>query len=408
MRRHVTSRVVLLLVIGLVSSLTFQGTRARSSVNSVDRTAEPVIVKGSQLVAFNAAPVGQIFVYAYTNSSWAQIRFQVDEKDAAGKYVGTEDQLLDANDELVFMAKDTGERAPDGTLIPGEASAPLKIGVMNPLVPAARGWVYVVRSATLTQTFTGDYVSFDAGSHQITGETYKVGFALSQQPPKTKRYLDFVSLNGGPDILDRSPKFRGCFGNLCLINEDSFVPLDDGVVKDGPVRLIMRGGQVLAYGSTISWAIVIEDIGEINNLRTTTDFSDLAIGATMYNAVTPAGGVMVDGTADTIPATPVSSWWQLSTDSGTIIQAADIGSLGGTVTNLYRDSVANDPFDTGDKRHYGDIGFSVDQPNQSITFVFSLYMLTGPQQNIGSTYAEYFKQPLAALTNYVYLPTVQR
>lgn len=407
MRRHLTSQVVL--VLGLVTALTLQQTRAQSSVSSVDRTAEPVIVNGSQLMAANGAPVSQIFVYAYTNNSWAQIRFQVDEKDTGGKYVAAEDQLFDTNDELVFMAKDAGERAPDGELIPGEASAPLKLGVVNPLNPAARGWVYVVRSATLTQTFSGDYVSFDAGSHQITGETYKVGFALSQQPPKTKRYLDFVTLNGGPDILDRSPKFRSaCFGNLCGINEDTFTPLDDGVIKDGPVRLIMRGGQVLAYGSTISWAIIIEDTGEVNNLRTTTDFSEQAIGSTMFSAVTPAGGVTVDGTADTLPETPASPWWQLSTDSGTIIQVADIASLGGTVKNIYRDTAANDPFDTGDKRHYGDIGFSVDQPNQSITFVFSLYMLAGRQQNVGNTYAEYFKQPLAAMTNSIYVPSVQR
>ena len=400
MQRRLFSQGVLLLVVGIVSSLTFQQTRARSSVSAIDRTIEPVIVNGSQLAAFNGAPVGQIFVYAFTNGTWAQIRFQVDEKNADGAYVAVEDGQFDANDELVFMAKDGGDAI--GPRTPpnngqGVGATWYEVAASNP-ANRSSSYVYVVRSTDLSQTFTGDYVSFDATSHRITGESYRIGFAsAASDPTRTKSYLDYLTLGSGANILDRSPKFRLC-NRVCFYNEE-VGQFDDEVIKDGPVRLIARNGRFLAYASMANVSINIPTTLNASIMRVSNDFNAAASGSTLYNQVSPAAGVTVDGQPESLPETPFSPWWQLSTSTGTIIQVLDVSPIGGTPSNYYLDSAdQTDATDTGDKRHYGDIGFSIASPNETFTFKFALYMLSGRQPNIGSTYASYFSQPLSVTT----------
>ncbi len=213
-----------------------------ASVKTLNRDLEPVIVTGAAISAFAGAPVDQLFVYAYTDGVWTQIPAQVDEVTASGTYTDTEDSLLDANDEVVFMAVDLGDQAPadphsaDGFPI---VARWYEIEVTAPLSPTHKGWAYLVHSASLTPTFTTDYVSFDASLHRINGAMYHVGYATPRP------WMDYLTLSGSvADILDRAPKTRLCFGVLCF-NENLASDLQDDLIKDGPVRLIVRGGRVL-------------------------------------------------------------------------------------------------------------------------------------------------------------------
>ena len=54
-------------------------------VETLDRELEPVIIKGSDVIFLNGAPVEHLFVYTYTGTGFGgQIPIQVDEVTASG------------------------------------------------------------------------------------------------------------------------------------------------------------------------------------------------------------------------------------------------------------------------------------------------------------------------------------
>ncbi len=362
-----------------------------ASVKTLDRDLEPVIITGTAISAFAGAPVDQLFVYAYTDGIWTQIPAQVDEVTATGAYTTTEDGLLDANDEVVFMAMDLGDQAVG--MVPTADGQPIsalwyEIEVTDPISPTRKGWAYLVHSSVLTPTFTADYVSFDPIQLRINGLNYHLGFAPSRP------WLEYLSFGDSEtDILDRTPKLRLCLGEACWFTEDNTPNVEDDLIRDGPVRAIMRSGRAQAYGTMATWTIPVPIILFANIVRFSTDFNSAATGATFYNAVVP-DGVTVDGIPDDVPATPPSPWCQLSTSMGTIIQAADNSPIGGTQVNYYVDDATTDTADTGDMKHYADAGISATNPNRSFTYTFAFYFLSGSQPNIGDVYQAYFMQPL--------------
>jgi hypothetical protein len=388
--------VLLSLVVALVgifvvlTSLVMAG-NGSATAKTLNRDLEPVIITGTAISAFDGVSVDQLFVYAYTDGVWTQIPAQVDEVTATGAYTTTEDGLLDANDEVVFMAMDLGDQAVG--MAPTADGQPIsalwyEIEVTDPISPTRKGWAYLVHSTVLTPTFTADYVSFDPIQLRINGINYHLGFAASRP------WLEYLSFGDSEtDILDRTPKLRLCLGEACWFTEDNIADVEDDLIRDGPVRAIMRSGRARAYGAMATWTFPVPIILFANNIRFSTDFNSAASGATLYNAAVP-DGVMVDGIPDDVPATPPSSWWQLSTSMGTIIQAADNSPIGGTQINYYVDDATIDTADTGDMKHYADTGISAANPNRSFTYSFAFYLLSGSQPNIGDTYEAYFMQPL--------------
>ena len=391
MNRHRKSRATpqrLTLILLVLSTVVVGASRAGTpSSRTLDRDLEPVIVSGAALGAFQGASTDEIFVYGYTAGQWEQLPAQIDEVSATGTYTTTEDSLLDANDELVFMAMDLGDRAP-GPVPAAGVRKWYEIEVTDPSEPSHQAWAYVVHSAVLTPTFVADYVDFDTFLHRIKAADYNLGFATP------KPWMDYFTFNGSVvDILDRAPKNRLCYGELCL-NESLFPELQDDLIVDGPVRLIIRNARVLAYGSMASWTIPVADTSGASSIRFSTDFNSAATGATYYNAAVP-NGVTVDGIPDSVSPELLSSWWQISTDGGTLIQVADTASIGGTQSNYYLDDSNWDQTDTGDKRHYGDTGVYINDPELSFTYIHSLYILPGRQPNVGQKHAAHFSQPLS-------------
>lgn len=371
---------------------------------TLDRDLEPVIVSGAKVGAFLGFPVDQLFVYSYSGGVWEQMPAQVDEVTASGAYTTTEDSVLDANDEIVFMAKDLADQALAGDPITASLGISVpwyEIEVTDPINPTKKGWAYLVGSSTLTPTFTADYVDYDLQFHRIKGATYGLGIAIPRP------YFDYLALNGGDDILDRT-KTRLCFSRTwCPIDEDHLPgdpQIEDDLIEDGPVRVIVRGGKGLAYHSMVRWTRPISGPGWIQpHVRFSTDFNEQASGATYYNAVVP-GGVVVDGEADTVAEEPLSPWFQLSTDNGTLIQVGDTTSMGGKQYNYYEDDSTYDEHDTGDGKRYADTGVFTKNPNQFFTYTFALYSLPGAQPNLGATYAAFFTQPLSARASLQGLP----
>ncbi len=103
--------------LALILGLAVTGAPAQAQPNvpsaglSTARAEDPVEVVGSALPDLAGAPIAELALYAFNGSTWAPIPFQIDERDGSNTYVASEDGLLDANDVLVFMARDAGSAA---------------------------------------------------------------------------------------------------------------------------------------------------------------------------------------------------------------------------------------------------------------------------------------------------------
>ena len=52
-----------------------------------------------------------------------------------------------------------------------------------------------------------------------------------------------------------------------------------------------------------------------------------------------------------------------------------------------------DNSDTGDRRRYGETGYTIVGPNRNLTYTLALYMLAGRQPNVGAQVARYYTDP---------------
>jgi pimeloyl-ACP methyl ester carboxylesterase len=389
---------LLALVVGLggvgAAVVTLSATGSAVAAQGLGRDKDPVVISGTVISALVGFPVDELFAYVYRDGHWTQIPAQIDEVTATGSYTSTEDGLFDFNDEIVFMAADLGDQAPLG--VPITASLPVSNGwyqieVTDPQSPTQTGWAYLVHSTVLTPSAAADYVDYIPGLHRIYGVDYRMGFGAAHIG------VDWLMLGDSTiEILDRTKIRVDCtIPILCPLTDGTLPPVPDDVITDGPVRVIARGGQVLAYGSMLRWAspFSFPTLPSVT-LRLSTDFNPAASGAIYYNAVVTEG-VTVDGITDTVPATPRSPWWQLSTVSGTLIHIADTTSIGGTQSNYYVDDSAWDESDTGDRRHYGDTGVSIENPSFPFTYTVTIYFLRGSQPNVGATYEALYTHPLS-------------
>ena len=392
--------VALALIAGQVSADTV-------TPRTIQRELAPVIVRGDDLSALHGASVDSLFVYHHTGGNWEQIPFQVDRM-AGGVYTDTTDGMLGPMDEIVFMTADLGDRSALVGITSALAISPTwyQVEVTDPLSPTLKGWAYIVRSESLTKTFTQTYASFDIGSSQIRSERYALGFADSHPG------FEYLALNdSGTDILDRTKiRLRTVLGT---VTEDDIGPEPIDLTKDGPVRVIARGGAVIGYHGIIKMSIVYPLPMGVTGARLSTDFNADVASSTFYNANIP-GGVTIDGNPDTVAPTPLSTWWQVSGDTGTLVQVADPSGVGGIQTNYYKDDDTLNPSDPGDNKSYGDTGIKVNSPHATVVY-HSVYAVLPPNQpNVGAAYAARVAYPVdVAVTTPVgtvqfYLPVVMK
>jgi len=414
-----------------------QDSLRRSDVEGLTRSQEPVVISGDQMPLFDGAALDDLSVYAYAGAAWQQIPFQFDEVDASGTYT-VENGLVDANDELVFMAMDLGAQATASDWITDTGSQSyhrFEIQVSDPLNPGQQGWAYVYRSATLSLTPPADYVSWDAASQRLVGGTYALGFNSTVHAA-----MDSMELHGsGVDALDRG-KIR--IDATCwigpipisqtldeedLVGSTDYTPDIDGTIRAGGGTSYGRGGSSWAYHSLYRsyFTMNIDDLAppppctalSINEVRLSSDWLDPAttgMAPAIYYDNNGGAGLAIDGVPDNVPSSPVTTWKQVSGGQGTIVQVVDVTVGAGQLSNYYKDDQAVDPNDTGDGRSFGDAGFVVDDPAGQVSAEMITFFLDAGQPNVGLTYQSYHENPLEVVTTaqsyglryYVYVPLV--
>lgn len=412
MKGRTIQSTVLSLFVGLTAFafiwLGLHQARANSPAGSeaqLGRPEDPVVVTGDELPLFDGQPIDEMVLYKFSSGSWAPIPFQIDERanDITGTYVVFEDGLLDANDELVFMAKDAGEMA--GSSWPADMEAQqnprYQIAASDPLSPANMGTAYLYRSTTLPAS-PDSYVDWNEGLQTVTTISYTAAFS-----PSSFVGLADLTVNGnGVDILDRQKIRITAF--IISLNEEDLITLITPTISIpvvGPVRGVANGGafNVSIYGSRLEFFVVFDTSSlpiSIDDIRTSFDLKDSAVTGISNYYDSNGTAAAIDGLPDAVPGSPRFDWYQASGSVGGLVMAVPVlNTGGGSVTNYYKDDSAVDAGDTGDQQSYGDTGVFITNPGSEVELALVSYILPpGSTANVGQEYFDRATNPLTAAT----------
>jgi len=212
---------------------------------------DAIVIKGKQLPARAlGAKIESLRVCASRAGSLTAIPFQIDKYDKNGKVIpraGPKAQpetykgALEAADELVFMAHDMGAQSA-GAKLEGCAE-PVGI-IATDGKSGAKGFAYLFSCTKGPPLSKTRYVRWDGAKRTVTTDLYRMGWQK-----KFSYYYDYISINNGPNILDRL-KVRITVGLGKLrktYSEENFIPALRGY-NDGPVRVVYDCDQKLDLG----------------------------------------------------------------------------------------------------------------------------------------------------------------
>jgi hypothetical protein len=417
-------------------------------LKTLDRNFEPVVVPGWAFPEFDAASISiqsnELFLYAYRANSqtWEQIPFQFDERNLAGGYFNPNiDEVagLDDNDELVFMAKDAGDRNLVSWIdnLESRGFVRYEIRLLDPLAPDKIAWVYLYRTRTLGfAPNLADYIQYfeptnaNLAADKIVSPFYELTNAANGFP---QDLVIPVSAGGsGVDLLDRL-KFRARASLIVNvnINEDNIrfeVGRDDSVrVREGRVRVIRELEATLVVDIPVPFVpdqifpfstppvfyypysarveIRVPTLGDasVSSGRMSFDLNENAVGMKFVSANNPEPGFTVDGAANETPnrqvdnVLPGNNWVYVNGAQGTFVHRFPLQTNVGGKRDLYfKDNSGNDNGDTGDRKSYGDVGIDITEGiSPPFTLSYQGYFLDKNQpSSTGSQIAAFEQNPI--------------
>lgn len=330
----------------------------------LNRPADPVVMRGENVPTLIGAAPGELVAWRHTATGWEQVPVQVDERAVVdfGKiynqaligvtdtfytdpntYTGTDpDATFDAGDEIVFMAKDTGEYAPGtATEPPGvRPGSGVEVRITDPLDSSRVGYLYLFRQTGGLDPGAGrPYVTYN---FSLNNGTYLTSYNLQSGPnPENSsassayyrhhfsdRWVDdelnVTASNGsgtatGVDILDRHKTMYQ--PGDCRRTEDTFSNGKGAFVtnKSGPVRAIrsymgansgdytQREHLFYERRQDMATFLRVHELGGIGDIF---DYSPAAAGMSYYNDLNQ-NGALVDGAPETLASGPIR--WELLT-----------------------------------------------------------------------------------------------
>jgi len=164
----------------------------------------PVIIKGEEVPAILNQPIKDYSIMSVRGGQLVPVPFQIDEKDTKGfvylegnaKLEGTKD-VIDPNDEVVFMYRDTSEARYDAETMSIEQGEVVKEFEFN--LDNKQRFVYLVKNSK--QRSKSEYVSYDFDTS--TAKSYFYGFRT--QTDNFLMFEDFYANVGdkqGARVLD--------------------------------------------------------------------------------------------------------------------------------------------------------------------------------------------------------------
>ena len=362
------------------------------------RDYEPVVMTGNAISGFLGENVDHIFCYAYhaDDEKWVQIPSQIDEKDDSSHvWVPSPNNVLDANDEILFMARDMGDRTPHPwTWIDDQesrANSRFEIKVEDPNVPGAEAYIYVFLSSAIQDTATG-YMQYtpanpSAADDVASGASYIQGHNVAGIPDRWE--IPVAAGGNGTDLLDRQKAriYGLLYGFIVLdVNENilydpeepTMLPPEVEVVT-GKVRVSRRVWyDVLSlYRFAIPYyfypysveckgasGTIKPSLINTSLIRTSFDLTSNANGMTFHNNFN--SDISVDGSPDEVNTQilfkPDYNWNMFTGDQGTIVMTYTANQIGTTELYYYDNSAGGSgdgKDDTGDGESWGDTGILI-------------------------------------------------
>lgn len=358
---------------------------AGCDTSTLDRPDQPVVLTGAALPGLVGAVPGRIVAFAHSRPggtpTWAQVPVQVDERKVVdfgrhptsstqvgtpgrvygtttdsgvtalqytdtGTFVGADsDPAFDADDELVFMASDSGgvprsdETTEPAGVVPGSG---VRVQLTDPLGDNQFGWIHLFRSTGALAPGAGlDYVNYD---FNLTSGPYMTTYKRAAGPnPETSvvtgadyearlrdRWDDaYWTITAGDatgvDILDG---YKSQFPGTCGRSNVTFQSGEGAFAAniDGPVRAIRSyvGANSGPYTQRTNFFYrdrqeIVTDlrVHAISGIQDYLDYSLAAEGMIYANSEHPDGAV-IDGVDDPIgPELP--SWELVVGDPGSVV-----------------------------------------------------------------------------------------
>ncbi|MDD4308297.1 MAG: hypothetical protein PHU53_05765 [Thermoplasmata archaeon] len=421
---------------------------------------EPVVCLGSQFASYvtNMRDVDNIFVWAWRDGGWKQVVFQIDEANGTfirkdtGTAIGIHKNFyipdngwLDNDDEISFMANETGDRVNVPIWAPGANTTiqRYEITVTDPLDTTKKGWVYLFYHDTPPAWTTVDYVSWTESTNYLNAYGYSIDYFDDDARQVAFNDMRVKPAIGGDntDLVDRDKKVvnvavtiepvrseystsdRGIETYYSGLDNDQQYYHDYGI-KDGAVRVVkhLRWG----FGSADFFDITdkmgfrshneykyysnmyVED--EYILVQTTgaksqyyyrsVDHTSAAGAMTYYNSQSGTGTINGNTGDDSVPTT-LMLWDQVSSAHGSYFTRYKPATFSGEATNPITKTTrwidnsaatdtdgAREGYENG---RYGEHGIYMDNPNSIYYWGtgrsnYYVYFLPANSPNVGASY----------------------
>ncbi len=326
---------------------------AESQKRGLSRTEDFVVLHGRDLPALKGAKVGSLRLYS-CRAGCKPVPVQVDKVDALGRYVFPQDKnrdrdgkLLDDNDEISFMAGDSGDRMGPGQR-PAGATRGTELELRDP-VDGGLGWVYLVEvPGSKPPEGLADYVDYrvEDGVVYIRSKRFELGYRVG------RINYDHLRMRTAGGALSENVLDRQLVGmeailagerGLKLSAPQSIIKVEDIAVIDGPVRVIVDeimnmhlGAISFQYGSELF--MTFYRCGQNNEVDFkfpaagnalfksllfywSLDFNKDVVGSYYLDANHAAPLPIRDEKRRGVPADRPHFWWGLYGPKGAVLQA---------------------------------------------------------------------------------------
>lgn len=346
---HVRLGITRLGFVGILLRLT-AATAGVAEPKTLTRFHDPVIVDTGILKGLSDHRTASYRLMRARAKLVEPIPFQFDARDDDGLIfsgVSTADgSVFDDDDELVFMAKDTGDRV-DRAALPPESDESLQIEVFDP-VDGSRGWAYLVHFPGQAPAASPvRYATFDVQANEAKATFYQLTYAPGRSFFTNMRIMPAGGGNGGRLMNRMKVRVRPTLSLLVTtwspeFTEESFAVTIDGV-KNGPVRAIRRVRQSLDLGEhfpqgpsgtvytyyylssfttpsvfSIPW-IVLKALRDFE-FEGVSDFGPQAMGMQYWDGAN-VQGLRFTGSTQAPVTDEDHDWWAVSGPPGTCLHA---------------------------------------------------------------------------------------
>ncbi len=248
--------------IALLACLTFTPARAEERIapgaepsavpstlvtKGLTRTEDPVVLNGRDLPGMIARPIGGLRAYALREGRMIPIPFQVDEFDREGRILSTagaspgrddDEGRFDANDELVVMAFDLGDRARRQAYPEGARSA-AETEVTDPET-GKKAWFYVFDFDAPPAPSPVSYVAYDPEEDLVDTARYRMDFNAEHAVLIDDLRIKSASGVEGPNLIDRI-KARTVLKTRLYLTfhfDEEDITTRVAAYKVGPIRVV--------------------------------------------------------------------------------------------------------------------------------------------------------------------------